>query len=399
MSKWHSLTLRDLVTLQRGHDLTAQERVVGQVPVLGAAGHNGYHNTALARGPGIVMGRSGGSFGQVHFSEVDFWPHNTALYVTDFKGNDPRFAYYILKTLNFDSYNSGSAQPSLNRNFIYPIKIRVPQPDEQSAIAAVLSALDAKIELNQRINAELEGMAKLLYDYWFVQFDFPISADQAAAMGKPRLAGKPYRSSGGKMTYHPDLKREIPDVWEGGSFGEIADNFRDGIDPKHVDESTPYVGLEHIERQNFSLWRWGLSGDVDSQKSRFQSGDFLFGKLRPYFHKVCQTPFDGICSTDILVIRAKDPKYQGLVGSQIFESDFVAHTTKHSSGTQMPRANWSAMSDYPITIPDDGTLEAFNEHMKPLASKRNNSALENQELTALRDWLLPMLMNGQVTVS
>ena len=122
-----------------------------------------------------MIGRSGASFGQVHFSKKDFWPHNTGLYVTDFKGNDPLFAFYFLKALDFDRFNSGSAQPSLNRNFIYPIPIRVPKPAEQKAIAAVLGALDDKIELNRRMNATLEAMARALFQSWFVDFD-PVRA-------------------------------------------------------------------------------------------------------------------------------------------------------------------------------------------------------------------------------
>lgn len=177
-ASWQDTTLGDFLTIQRGHDLTSTERRLGTIPVIGAAGANGFHDTALAKGPGIVIGRCGGSFGQVHWCESDYWPHNTGLYVTDYKGNDQRFTYYLLKLLNFDSFNSGSAQPSLNRNFIYPIRIRVPKPREQKLISQVLTALDTKIELNQRMNEELEGMAKLLYDYWFVQYDFPLSLAQ-----------------------------------------------------------------------------------------------------------------------------------------------------------------------------------------------------------------------------
>ena len=173
--EWRDITLGDFVTLQRGHDLTEPGRRIGRVPVMGSAGQNGFHDTALAKGPGIVIGRSGASFGQVHFSEVDFWPHNTGLYVTDFNGNDPRFAFYFLKALDFDRFNSGSAQPSLNRNFIYPIPIRVPDPIEQKAIAAVLGTLDDKIELNRRMNATLEAMAQALFQSWFVDFD-PVRA-------------------------------------------------------------------------------------------------------------------------------------------------------------------------------------------------------------------------------
>ena len=173
--EWRDITLGDFVSLQRGHDLTEPDRRPGSIPVVGSAGHNGFHDTALCKGPGIVVGRSGASFGQVHFSPVDFWPHNTGLYVTDFKGNDQRFAFYFLKALDFDRYNSGSAQPSLNRNFIYPIPVRIPPVAEQKAIAAVLGALDDKIELNRRMNATLEAMARALFQSWFVDFD-PVRA-------------------------------------------------------------------------------------------------------------------------------------------------------------------------------------------------------------------------------
>ena len=102
---WQDMTLGDFVTLQRGHDLTEPERRVGRIPVMGSAGQNGFHDKALAMGPGIIVGRSGASFGNVHFSAVDYWPHNTALYVTDFKGNDPYFTFYFLKALDFDREN------------------------------------------------------------------------------------------------------------------------------------------------------------------------------------------------------------------------------------------------------------------------------------------------------
>lgn len=146
MSEWRETTLGNFVSLQRGHDLTEPERKPGNVPVMGSAGMNGYHDTAKAKGPGVTVGRSGASFGQVNYCPVDYWPHNTALYVTNFHGNDTRFTYYFLKSIDFSRYNSGSAQASLNRNFIYPIPVRVPKPNEQRAIASVLGALDDKIK-------------------------------------------------------------------------------------------------------------------------------------------------------------------------------------------------------------------------------------------------------------
>jgi type I restriction enzyme S subunit len=119
IDSWHAMTLGDFVSLQRGHDLPEQQRRPGKVPILGSFGVTGYHDMPKAKGPGITVGRSGASFGVVSYSPVDFWPLNTALYVTDFHGNDERFAYYFLKTIDFKRYNSGSAQPSLNRNYVH----------------------------------------------------------------------------------------------------------------------------------------------------------------------------------------------------------------------------------------------------------------------------------------
>lgn len=143
--EWGSEQLGGFISLQRGHDLTWRDRRGGDVPVMGSAGQNGFHDTALACGPGVVLGRSGASFGQTHYCERDFWPHNTALYVTDFHGNDPLFAFYFLSSIDFTRHNSGGAQQSLNRNFVYPIPIGVPPLAEQRVIAAALSDADVLI--------------------------------------------------------------------------------------------------------------------------------------------------------------------------------------------------------------------------------------------------------------
>ncbi len=172
---WLDVTLGDFVTLQRGHDLPDRDRQPGSIPILGSFGVTGYHDRARAPGPGVTVGRSGASFGIVSYSEVPFWPLNTALYVRDFHGNDERFAYYFLQCLDFKRFNSGSAQPSLNRNFIHPIEIKVPPVPEQRAIASILGALDDKIGLNRKMSATLEAIARALFKSWFVDFD-PVRA-------------------------------------------------------------------------------------------------------------------------------------------------------------------------------------------------------------------------------
>ncbi len=144
---WEVKTLGEFISLRRGHDLTERDRKLGEVPVMGSAGQNGFHDTALAKAPGVVLGRSGASFGQAHLCAVDFWPHNTALFVTDFHGNNPWFVFYFLRSIDFSRYNSGGAQQSLNRNFIAPIPVAVPPTKaEQEAIAEALSDADALIE-------------------------------------------------------------------------------------------------------------------------------------------------------------------------------------------------------------------------------------------------------------
>ena len=172
---WDADNLGNFIFLQRGHDLTWRDRCRGEIPVMGSAGQNGFHDTAIAKGPGVVLGRSGASFGQAHYCDQDFWPHNTALYVTDFRGNDPLFVFYFLTAIDFSRHNSGGAQQSLNRNFIAPIPIGVPRPPEQRALAAALSDVDALLAKFDQFIAKKR--------------DIKQAAMQQLLTGKKRLSG------------------------------------------------------------------------------------------------------------------------------------------------------------------------------------------------------------------
>lgn len=176
MSNWQNKTLGEIVSLRRGHDLPLSKSKKGDIPIMGSSGLSGFHNESKAKGPGIVIGRSGvGSMGVVSYCDVDYWPHNTVLYVTDFHGNFPKFVYYLLKTINFKMYNSGSVQASLNRNYIKHIPLSTPDIEEQRAIAHILGTLDDKIEANRRMNETLEATARAIFKSWFVDFD-PVHA-------------------------------------------------------------------------------------------------------------------------------------------------------------------------------------------------------------------------------
>ncbi len=312
------------------------------------------------------------------------------------------FLYHVFKTQpvreQIRRSASGSKVKHTSPERLYDVQVPLPSPKEQASIASFLSLIEKKIELNQRLNEELEGMAKLLYDYWFVQHDFPISAAQAAPLGKPELAGHPYRTSGGPMTYHETLKREIPQGWVVIELSALFENVRETVSPEDVTLDTPYVGLEHVPRRQFVLDAWDFAGSVTSLKSRFKTGDFLFGKLRPYFHKVVRVAMEGICTSELLVLRAKQPKLEAFLGSVIFSDVFVESTSKQWGGAQMPRAEWNRMKEFKVPCPPDNLLELFNEKILPLWNLGASNQQQIQHLTALRDWLLPMLMNGQVTV-
>jgi len=392
--EWRDITLGDFVALQRGHDLTEPERRLGRVPVIGSAGQNGFHDAALAKAPGIVIGRSGASFGQVYYSKEDYWPHNTGLYVTDFKGNDPLFAFYFLKALDFDRFNSGSAQPSLNRNFIYPIPIRVPKPAEQKAIAAVLGALDDKIELNRRINATLEAMARALFQSWFVDFDpvrakldgrQPVSLDPAtAALFPEHLEDSPLG--------------HIPKGWTAGKLGDIGTNSRRGVQPGDIAPNTPYIALEHMPRRCIALGDWSDSADVASGKSAFKKGEILFGKLRPYFHKVGVASFDGVCSTDILVLAPKNPEWFGFLLGHASSDELIQFTDLASTGTKMPRTNWSDISSFKVALPPKPIAAAFTRNIQPMLERIHTNLRESRTLATLRETLLPKLLSGELSV-
>ena len=391
-SEWATCTLGDFVRLQRGHDLTASEQRPGSVPVMGSAGPNGTHDESKSTGPGVVVGRSGASMGRVHFSEVDYWPHNTCLYVTDFLGNNPRFAYYFLTTLDLAAFNSGSAQPSLNRNFIYSMPIKVPSRSEQDDIVETLRSLDDRITLLRETNATLEAIAQALFKSWFVDFD-PVRA---------KMEGRaPEGMIDATAALFPDSFEEselglVPRGWRVGLLGDVAQTNRKQLQPSDLHAGLHYVGLEHIPRKSLSLTDWGTADGLESAKAAFCAGDILFGKLRPYFHKVVVAPFDGVCSTDILVCQATLPCNYGFVAMQLFSVALIDYAERLSNGAKMPRVGWKDLAAYPIVVPAESVAMQYTKVIEPLLARMKASVHEAQTLATLRDTLLPRLISGQL---
>lgn len=388
-------TIGDYFTLQRGFDITKSEQSSGPYPVVSSSGVTSYHNKYKDEGPGVVIGRKG-TLGTAFFLESNYWPHDTSLWVKDFKGNCPNYIYYFLKALPLERLDSGSANPTLNRNVVHLIDASFPATDDQKKIAKVLSTLDAKIELNNRINAELEALAKLLYDYWFVQFDFPMTAAQAARLGKPQLEGQPYKTSGGKMVYNPTLKRNIPEGWEAGTLSYIA-HIVMGQSPPGESYNLSGGGTLFFQGSTDFGWRFPTARQFTTQPTRFaKEGDILLSVRAPV-GTMNIAPSDCAIGRGLSALRSKSEHntYLWSVMSyfkQIFDR-------RNADGTTFGSINKDDLHSLQVVIPESKTVESFELKVRAGNSLIATNQKQNQELTALRDWLLPMLMNGQVTVA
>lgn len=310
------------------------------------------------------------------------------------EGVDPRFLYYLLCTLDFEELIEGSALPYLKASALERVEVEVPPLPLQQHIAEVLGTMDERLEHTRQLNRTLEELVRTLFEAWFVTFH-PVAS---------KVEGRaPLGMSAGTAALFPSdfaLTEEgtLPTGWRWGTLGDVARQVREVVYPEQLDGSTPYIGLEHMRPRSIALDRWGAASEVQSQKFRFRAGHFLFGKLRPYFHKVGIAPVDGVCSTDIVVVEPTDPAYASLVLGHLSSVEFVSYTDLGSGGTRMPRTSWERMARYPIALPDPQCAEALNRHTRPLLETLNANIQQYRTLTALRDLLLPQLVSGEPLV-
>ena len=184
-SDFFNTTIGEQVTLQRGFDITKKKQIVGLVPVVSSGGVASFHNEAMVTGPGVILGRKG-TLGTVFYINEDYWPHDTTLWVKDYKGNNPRFVYYFFSSIAemLKKMDVGAANPTLNRNHVHPLPIIWTSRENQNDIVEVLASIDDKIELNRRINQTLEEIAQAIFKSWFADFE-PVKAKiEAKANGQ-----------------------------------------------------------------------------------------------------------------------------------------------------------------------------------------------------------------------
>ncbi len=313
---------------------------------------------------------------------------------------DNRYLKYVVGSPWFSKYiqkiTTGSLVPHISSKQIKEFSFDLPPLTEQQKIADVLSAIDAKIELNNRINAELEAMAKTLYDYWFVQFDFSFDF----AQGKPAVNGNPYNSSGGKMVYNPILKREIPEGWDATPLSAITKVSNDSLNPA----DTPEKAFKHFSIPVFdatNTYGIELGETIGSNKFTVEKTDLLVSKLNPWFNRVvyAMDEEDQICSTEFVVWRNSNTQIKNFLYLIATSPQFIAHCTQSATGTSNShkRVNPNVMMRFmqPFNSESAGL---FGQIVEPVLKQLIVNQRENTELASLRDWLLPMLMNGQVTV-
>lgn len=295
------------------------------------------------------------------------------------------FVYYFFEYIKKEIQKSasGSIQDNINIDYLSKMRIKVPEKKYQDKIVEVLSSIDKKILLNNQINQELEAMAKTLYDYWFVQFDFP---DQN---------GKPYKSSGGKMVYHPELKREIPEGWGVEKLGDVSQYVSEKVDSSELNIEN-YVGTDNMIADMGGI-ELTTSIPKSGTSTKFSVGDILISNIRPYFKKIWLSDRTGGCSADVLCIRTDRMIPKEFVYATLARDDFFNYDVAGSKGSKMPRGDKKHIMEYPIVF-EFGVAEQYSKIVRPIYEAVHENNNQNQELTKLRDWLLPMLMNGQVKV-
>jgi type I restriction enzyme, S subunit len=401
-SKWTEKCLGDVIALQRGHDLPTQSRGHGTIPIIGSAGLTGYHEKFIAHGPGVVVGRSGNAMGEVHFVTELYWPLNTTLYVTDFKGNDERFIYYFLKTIDFNQFNSGSAQKSLNRNAVYPYKVKITEnKEEQKQIAKILGDIEDKISLNYQINQTLEQMAQAIFKSWFVDFD-------------PVRAKMKYRQPEGMDAETAAL---FPDEFVESELGPIPKDWS----LSNIGNEVDVLGGGTPSTKNEEFW---IDGEFNWTTPKDLSGlpdKILLNTERKLTQKGISNISSGLLPANTVLMSSRAPVgylvltkiptaiNQGFIAMKCnkrLSPEFVLQWATHSmdeikqrsSGSTFAEISKATFRPLPVVVPSENIMAAYTKVAEIMYEKIAALAQESESLASARDMLLPKLLSGAVKV-
>lgn len=385
---WEEVSLGEVINFRRGHDLTRKNmNEDGQYNVIGSNGPIGKHDKYILDGPVVTIGRSG-NVGAPYYNKDAAWPHNTTLYIDDFKGNNPMFLFYKLATLGLHNFKGGSAVPTLNRNHIHPLKTSFPPLREQEEIAATLSALDDKIENNNRINKNLEAQAQALFQHWFVDFEFP---DEN---------GNPYKSSGGEM-----VESELGLIPKGWKVKKIKDISKDIVlgktpptsDKENFGQDIPFLTIPDMHNKVY----------VDfTERMLSKKGESTQSNKTVPENSICVS----CIATPGLVVIAREPTQTNQQINTIIpniEYTYVYSYLKNissqiiqlgSGGTATNNLNKTQFSNIDFLLPDKIHLKNYQSIVETLFNNIRELQIQNQKLAQLRDTLLPKLMSGELRI-
>ena len=370
--EWKEVRLGDILNFRRGHDLPHSAMKPGNIPVAGSNGVIGYHDTATPMKPILTIGRSG-NVGKPYFYE-EAWAHNTTLYVDDFKGNDPKFLYYLCQTMPFANFGGGSAVPTLNRNHIHPLETQIPvNVEDQCRIASILSSLDRKIELNNKINADLEEMAQAIFKNWFVDFE-------------PFKNGKFVDSELGM----------IPEGWKVGSPYEYVKvvygapyksaKFNDN------GEGLPLIRIRDLKDCNPQFY----TPEILPQTEYVNMGDIVAGmdaEFAPHIWKgntgllnqrVCKLMPQQTSISNLFVLYLMKP-----------ELEFVQ---SYKTGTTVSHLGKADIDKFVVVLPPLKVVEECSKILDSILQRIKNISAESRTLSLLRDTLLPRLISGEIEI-
>ena len=382
---WKPALLKDLVFLQRGFDITKAQQKDGDIPVISSSGPCSWHNEAMAEGPGIVIGRKG-TLGSVYYSEGNYWPHDTTLWSKSINGNNPRFVYYALQCMGLERFNVGGANPTLNRNHIHDLPIRLADRATQNEIVSILNPYDDLIENNRRRIALLEEAARMLYREWFVRFRFPGHE-------------------------HIKIVDGIPEGWERRPISDLADILRGKSysSAELVDtDGQPFVNLKCIER--FGGFRVsGLKGFKGEHKPQHLvvPGDIVIAvtdmtREAMIVAQAARIPRtvgdDAIFSMDLVKAVPKEEIEHEWFYGMLRYSSFPAEVREEATGATVLHLKPKHIETWEAMVPPHMLRALFAATVRDFFDQKDNFELQIEKLAQARDLLLPRLMNGEIIV-
>ncbi|MXW97485.1 MAG: restriction endonuclease subunit S [Acidimicrobiaceae bacterium] len=384
MADFEQRRLGAVLTLQRGHDITKAEQQPGPYPVISSSGPTSHHSEYKCEGPGVVVGRKG-SLGGVYWSEGSYWPHDTTLWVRDFKDNHPKFIYYFLHTLDLARFDVGASNPTLNRNHLHAIEVRIPPLPVQKRIAYTLSTLDDLIDSNRSQVAILEATTRLLYREWFVHFRFP--GHEAVELVDSDFG-------------------PIPEDWEVSQVSDVLETVGGGTPAK-----TEEAFWEDGTVQWFTptdLTRAGAAFAFDSALKITERGlKKSSAKLFPA-GSVMMTSRATIGTISIAATPATTNQgFITCVPSDRLTSNYIyfwLHANVDlflslAGGATFKELRKSTLRELPLLLPGQREMDSFEDSVEPMMSLLKNLLQQNQVLLEARDLLLPRLVSGELDVS